>query len=202
MLVSFFDTCVLCSLIPHSQEAIFKFVACLRQHAALRNVADGAYWVCAYANNQHRLKECQTLLWAMSLGEFGVVQTTGLATGCCITRHCWQEEICANPRSTSFYRAMQLSIGIVLILDEKATPFTRIWCCFEESIAAARLNTLKEWQPQLQCFEFHFQTFRMISHDFRGGRTQCWDAPAPGCGCDWSCQRGQRNQRGSMALCC
>ena len=81
MLVSFFDTCVLFSLIPHSQEAIFKFVACLRQHAALRNVADGAYWVCAYANNQHRLKECQTLLLAMSLGEFRVVQTTGLATG-------------------------------------------------------------------------------------------------------------------------
>ena len=76
-----FDTCVLFSLIPHSQEAIFKFVACLRQHAALRNVADGAYWVCAYANNQHRLKECQTLLWAMSLGEFRMVQTTGLATG-------------------------------------------------------------------------------------------------------------------------
>lgn len=81
MLVSFFDTCVLFSLIPHSQEAIFKFVACLRQHAALRNVADGAYWVCAYANNQHRLKDCQTLLWAMSLGEFRMVQTTGLATG-------------------------------------------------------------------------------------------------------------------------
>ena len=75
MLVSFFDTCVLFSLIPHSQEAIVKFVACLRQHAALRNVADGAYWVCAYANNQHRLKECQTLLWAMSLGEFRMVQT-------------------------------------------------------------------------------------------------------------------------------
>ncbi|CAL1129729.1 unnamed protein product, partial [Cladocopium goreaui] len=88
------------------QEAVFKFVACLRQHAALRNVADGAYWVCAYANNQHKL----------------------------------EEEICANPRSTSFYRAMQLSIGVVLILDEKATPFTRIWCCFEESIAVEERN--------------------------------------------------------------
>ena len=85
MLVSFFDTCVLFSLIPHSQEAIFKFVACLRQHAALRNVADGAYWVCAYANNQHRLKECQTLLWAMSLDELnnwfsdGVIVSHGTA---------------------------------------------------------------------------------------------------------------------------
>lgn len=35
---------------------------------------------------------------------------------------------------------MQLSIGIVLILDEKATPFTRIWCCFEESIAVEERN--------------------------------------------------------------
>lgn len=88
------------------QEAVLKFVACLRQHAALRNVLDGAYWVCAYANNQHKLKE----------------------------------EICPNPRSTSFYRAMQLSIGVVLILDEKATPFSRIWCCFEESIAVEERN--------------------------------------------------------------
>ena len=62
------------NLILHSQEAVFKFVACLRQHAALRNVADGAYWVCAYANNQHKLEECRTLLWAMSLDEFRVVQ--------------------------------------------------------------------------------------------------------------------------------
>ena len=49
---------------------------------------------------------------------------------------------------------MQLSIGVVLILDEKATPFTRIWCCFEESIAVARLKTLKERQPQVLRFEW------------------------------------------------
>eukprot|EP00435_Cladocopium_sp_Y103_P021673 s449_g5.t1 len=39
------------------QEAVYKFVACLRQQDALRNVTDGAYWVCAYANNQHKLEE-------------------------------------------------------------------------------------------------------------------------------------------------
>ena len=38
---------------------------------------------------------------------------------------------------------MQLSVGVVLILDQAATPFTRIWCCFEESIAAAQLRILE-----------------------------------------------------------
>jgi hypothetical protein len=33
---------------------------------------------------------------------------------------------------------MKLAVGVVLILDRDATPFTRIWCCFEESIAAAQ----------------------------------------------------------------
>ena len=50
-----------------------------------------AYWVCAYANNQHQL----------------------------------ENEICNNPRKTSFYRAIQLCAGVLLVLDENATPFTR-----------------------------------------------------------------------------
>eukprot|EP00435_Cladocopium_sp_Y103_P028075 s1396_g7.t1 len=54
-----------------------------------------AYWVCAYANNQHQL----------------------------------QNEICNNPRKTSFYRAIQLCAGVLLVLDQNATPFTRtfVW---------------------------------------------------------------------------
>ncbi|CAK9085672.1 unnamed protein product, partial [Durusdinium trenchii] len=52
-----------------------------------------------------------------------------------------QEEIAVNPRSTSFYKAMTLSLGAVLILDKDATPFTRIWCCFEESIAVEERKT-------------------------------------------------------------
>jgi len=47
------------------------------------------------------------------------------------------EDIKKNPRSTSFYRAMQMSEGVLLVLDSAGTPFERIWCCFEESIAAA-----------------------------------------------------------------
>ena len=30
---------------------------------------------------------------------------------------------------SSFYRAMQRCQGVVLLLDDQATPFLRIWCC-------------------------------------------------------------------------
>jgi hypothetical protein len=47
------------------------------------------------------------------------------------------EDIKKNPRSTSFYRAMQMSEGVLLVLDSAGRPFERIWCCFEEAIVAA-----------------------------------------------------------------
>ena len=36
---------------------------------------------------------------------------------------------------TSFYRAMQKADGVLLILDQEATPFARMWCSFEIYIA-------------------------------------------------------------------
>lgn len=39
------------------QEAVCRFVACLHQHAKLRHAEDAAYWICAHANNQHKLQE-------------------------------------------------------------------------------------------------------------------------------------------------
>ena len=85
------------------KEPVATFFACVVRHANLRRLScSSAYWVCAYANNQHAL----------------------------------QEEINANPRKTSFYQAMSSCVGVVLILDHDATPFQRIWCCFEESIVA------------------------------------------------------------------
>ena len=39
---------------------------------------------------------------------------------------------------------MKLCRGVLLVLDTQATPFTRIWCCFEESIAAWRSVCLIE----------------------------------------------------------
>ena len=40
-------------------------------------------------------------------------------------QHSLGEEIAENPRKTSFYRAMKLCAGVLLILDQDATPFTR-----------------------------------------------------------------------------
>eukprot|EP00435_Cladocopium_sp_Y103_P012351 s1130_g3.t1 len=66
-------------------EPVCKFVACLKCHASLRQLSNQtAYWVCAYANNQHKL----------------------------------ENEICNNPRKTSFYRAIKLN---PLLLDVAAT---------------------------------------------------------------------------------
>ena len=46
-------------------------------------------------------------------------------------QHDLGSEIPADPRESAFYKAMQLCDGVVVVLDGKATPFTRIWCCFE-----------------------------------------------------------------------
>ncbi|CAE7571755.1 Igfals [Symbiodinium sp. CCMP2592] len=92
-----------CWFVSHAWvEPVVHFLQCLRRHAQVRALRGNfAYWVCAYANNQHEL----------------------------------EEEIPDNPRKTSFYRAMLLCRGVLLVLDADATPFQRIWCCFEESIA-------------------------------------------------------------------
>eukprot|EP00929_Paragymnodinium_shiwhaense_P049021 TRINITY_DN24742_c0_g1_i1.p1 TRINITY_DN24742_c0_g1~~TRINITY_DN24742_c0_g1_i1.p1 ORF type:complete len:1583 (-),score=319.19 TRINITY_DN24742_c0_g1_i1:130-4878(-) len=83
-------------------EAIADFVACVSAHAKRRSETDAtAYWVCAYANNQHNLGK----------------------------------DLSEDPRESSFFKAMRVSLGVLLILDEAATPFKRIWCCFEESVA-------------------------------------------------------------------
>eukprot|EP00403_Amphidinium_massartii_P048006 CAMPEP_0178466008 /NCGR_PEP_ID=MMETSP0689_2-20121128/51666_1 /TAXON_ID=160604 /ORGANISM="Amphidinium massartii, Strain CS-259" /LENGTH=811 /DNA_ID=CAMNT_0020092987 /DNA_START=134 /DNA_END=2566 /DNA_ORIENTATION=+ len=42
-----------------------------------------------------------------------------------------ESDISDDPLSSSFYKALTLSKGVLLILDSSATPFHRIWCCFE-----------------------------------------------------------------------
>ena len=46
-------------------------------------------------------------------------------------QHDLGSEIPADPKESAFYKAMQLCDGVVVVLDGKATPFTRVWCCFE-----------------------------------------------------------------------
>ncbi|CAE7820712.1 FBL4 [Symbiodinium sp. CCMP2592] len=52
-------------------------------------------------------------------------------------QHSLQDELVTDPSQTSFYKAMCLSKGVLIILDEvgPATPFTRIWCAFEAYVA-------------------------------------------------------------------
>ncbi|CAK9106537.1 unnamed protein product [Durusdinium trenchii] len=56
-------------------------------------------------------------------------------------QHTLDKEITEDPRETAFYRAMKASEGVLLILDKDATPFSRIWCCFEESVAVEERNS-------------------------------------------------------------
>lgn len=84
-------------------EAIVDFLSCIQHHQRIRELPDpSAYWVCAYANNQHELGT----------------------------------ELGTDPMQSSFLRAMQSCDGVVLILDPLATPFSRVWCCFEEGVVA------------------------------------------------------------------
>lgn len=83
-------------------EPVSEFVQCVARHGQLRDLCEtDAWWVCAYANNQHELGK----------------------------------DLSHDPRSSSFFRAMSLCEGLLLILDQQATPFRRIWCCFEQAVA-------------------------------------------------------------------
>jgi len=46
-------------------------------------------------------------------------------------QHDLGQDLVQNPEETSFRKAMLLAVGILIILDENATAFTRIWCDFE-----------------------------------------------------------------------
>jgi len=51
------------------------------------------------------------------------------------------DDVTPDPRQSSFYKALQSAGGLLLILDGAtnssgpATPFSRIWCAFEQSVA-------------------------------------------------------------------
>ncbi|CAE7036113.1 pcrA [Symbiodinium natans] len=89
-----------------SGEPVASFVAAARNHGLVRGRScEDAYWVCAYANNQHD-----------ALAEIG-----------------------SNPKESPFFRALRLVDGVLLILDGlgPATPFRRMWCCFEKSLVVS-----------------------------------------------------------------
>ncbi|CAE8593052.1 unnamed protein product, partial [Polarella glacialis] len=52
-----------------------------------------------------------------------------------------------DPMQSSFLKAMELSEGVLLILDPEATPFLRIWCCFEGGIVSLAQRGALSKQP-------------------------------------------------------
>lgn len=88
---------------------VASFQKCITRHMVIRGwPQETAYWVCAYANNQHDLGQ----------------------------------ELGSDPMQSSFLKAMQVADAVLLILDAKATPFSRVWCCFEEGIVALAARKL------------------------------------------------------------
>ncbi|CAB9525127.1 leucine Rich Repeat [Seminavis robusta] len=98
-------------------EPIIHLLRCLQQHAKDRGLAcqpgdeqyvegqslgrSPRYWICAYANNQHNLDA--------ELSNHGT----------------------DSVEQTSFVRAMRQSRGTVLVVDDTATCFSRLWCVYE-----------------------------------------------------------------------
>eukprot|EP00927_Polykrikos_kofoidii_P040964 TRINITY_DN3490_c0_g6_i1.p1 TRINITY_DN3490_c0_g6~~TRINITY_DN3490_c0_g6_i1.p1 ORF type:complete len:1891 (+),score=244.04 TRINITY_DN3490_c0_g6_i1:141-5813(+) len=55
-------------------------------------------------------------------------------------------EVVSNPAETSFMKAMRNCVGVLLVLDDQATPFSRVWCCYEEALAVTPdPETDKNW---------------------------------------------------------
>ena len=60
-----------------------------------------------------------------------------------------------DPKQTPFFKAMQLCEGVLVILDKEATPFQRIWCCFEQATVAQGkkllldIATVQDGEPEL-----------------------------------------------------
>ncbi|CAE8720643.1 unnamed protein product [Polarella glacialis] len=53
----------------------------------------------------------------------------------------------SDPMQSSFLKAMELSQGVLLILDPEATPFLRIWCCFEGGVVSLAQRGALSKQP-------------------------------------------------------
>jgi len=114
-------------------EPVVQFLDCLKQHAHDRQLArepheiesyvkgqslgrSPRYWICAYANNQHDLNS--------------ELHTNG--GRCCCHGNPDKEDVHSlSVENTSFVRAMRKSRGTVLVVDQHATCFQRLWCVYE-----------------------------------------------------------------------
>jgi len=49
-------------------------------------------------------------------------------------QHQLGSELLRNPKDTSFFHAIRISVGILLVLDHQGTAFNRAWCCYELAV--------------------------------------------------------------------
>ena len=68
-----------------------------------------------------------------------------------------------DPRETPFFKAMQLCDGVLVIVDKNATPFTRVWCCYELATVAQGkkllldIATVHNGEPELLTDGFAYE---------------------------------------------
>ena len=91
-------------------EPLHNVMACLRGHASLRELMS---------------RPDHTAYWVDVLAN---------------NQHDLTAEILDNPRKTSFCLALKRCAGLLLILDQDCVTLTRIWTCFEVSLAVEERN--------------------------------------------------------------
>ena len=68
-----------------------------------------------------------------------------------------------DPRETPFFKAMQLCVGVLVILDKDGKVFTRIWCGFEQATVAQGkkllldIATVHNGEPELLTDGFAYE---------------------------------------------
>ncbi|CAE8590482.1 unnamed protein product [Polarella glacialis] len=80
-------------------------------------------------------------------------------------QHALGEELVRDPKKTSFYKAMCLADGLLLILDNigPATPFQRVWCAYE--LFMALIDEDREKPPLLLDTVAHTQAGTYVLTD-------------------------------------
>ena len=101
-------------------DPIHKFMGCLVHHASLRQL--------------HGQLPCDATYWIAS---------------CANNLHRREFDFDGNPRKMPFSRALKLSGGLLLILDESCAVLTRIWNCFEVSLAMEERDKWRWGKPFL-----------------------------------------------------
>lgn len=118
-------------------ETVLDFLTCLRQHANDRGF--NLERTSLMQPNPFYLGKRSAFVWVCAYAN---------------RQHNLAEEIVADLRQTSFFRAMQAdtTLGVISIVDSKGISFKRAWCCYEIFIALSKLR------PERQNYAYDIYT--------------------------------------------